>query len=149
MDFLDTFRPRQIDSKLKKIYIESNNYDHYFDDLNNVNVTMLHDFYVDGGDDNEKDNASCQSCQSSPLLGACLGGQARRQASIQICPRPISTQNPVMQLAEPDHGGKRCTLIGGGRLSWDEARVGYRKWKHPAADSNSGTQAAAEFGKCF
>ena len=88
-----------------------------------------------------------RSCQSSALLGACVGGQARRQASIQICPRPISTQNPATPLAEPDHGGKCCTLIGGGRLSWEEARVGYRKWKHPAADSNSGTRA--EFGKCF
>ena len=92
------------------------------------------------------DSASCPSCHSSALLGG-LGGQARRQASIQICPRPISTQNPATGLAEPDHGGKCWTLIGRGRLSWDEARVGYRKWKHPAADSNSGR--AAEFGKCF
>ena len=52
--------------------------------------------------------------------------QARkRQASIQICPRPISPRNPATWLAEPDHVGKCWLLIGRGWLSWDaEASVG-------------------------
>ena len=91
--------------------------------------------------------SSCPSCQSSALLGG-LGGQASKEASIHPdCPRPISTQNPATRLAEPDHAGKCWPLIGRARLSWDEASVGYRKWKHPAADLNS--RRAAEFGKCF
>ena len=132
--------------------IASNGYDNDFDDHDEDFVMISSSTVMTMNLNYERcslkccDSASCPSCHSSALLGG-LGGQARRQASIQICPRPISTQNPATGLAEPDHGGKCWPLIGRGRLSWDEASVGYRKWKHPAADSNSGR--AAEFGKCF